>query len=909
MKFKAYKLVMALVGASFVLSACGAKETIESDNETRSEVSSEATVDNSKKPVDTGVVTVSDLKQKYGVENRQEYKPFYNVEQGTQFTFHFNSQVEPCRAITVHTDSKCEESSTVYQINDGYKTDTGVDVVVKAGSPVLNCDTHSGGSLANYNWGYAPIYYMCIRYDMDASTPVLLDEPIVIPFTVRSEVSVPNTYYTISPTGNFTVNWKPVEGAVKYNIYSAFRVRPDSAARELTRAEAGYIGDHLEKIGTVDGNTFSFSEFGVVDGSVNILRDDNGHVFSQNTFDLGSYYVTAVDDNGNESFFSLAVEGWKYGNQLPKEFIEYDTFRTEAIDIPYVTYLPMSVPVVMYDGSVNYFPINYTKSGEEYDYVIYDYSIVGTELTGSVRYFNESGVYEDNIISTDKVNGDLYKVDDEIHVIPSKEVQTLSGDYNLDLSKPVDRDQSTKLIYSKDALLKRADIENARIVTDGVYVNDGGLESIETYLADGFNSTQNVVENTDSSVVESTTVDGSSSVESTEVENTEVESTAIEEESTSVSETVAQEEQLSDGVVTSDNLVDTQTEITNQEVADADTVEIAVTGYPVWADSAEEEYLALAMINRQDSVDISAFPALQNMEYLKDVFYKVTFQNPYIISPMGLSYDYNTNTIYPVYAYDLDTTKKKQEEIAKSIFDIVDSVITADMTDEAKVQAVWSYLEDNTNYDYSALEAAEKSEFSLPVGYEDSFNAYGILVNKVGVCQSYSYASKLLLNACGVDSVTLTGYLNGTLPHAWNAVSLDENWYWVDTTNNELATGIPYFMYQTSSDFAEQINYVLDTDFELDTNLGAYLNSDTSKDWYSENDLYAMGDEELISMLANQYESTSRSNIAVKCAYEPVIDEPFVMDFCSALVEKGATKEEILNMKFGYSSGYFILAR
>ena len=164
MKFKAYKLVMALVGASFVLSACGAKETIESDNETRSEVSSEATVDNSKKPVDTGVVTVSDLKQKYGVENRQEYKPFYNVEQGTQFTFHFNSQVEPCRAITVHTDSKCEESSTVYQINDGYKTDTGVDVVVKAGSPVLNCDTHSGGSLANYNWGYAPIYYMCIRY-------------------------------------------------------------------------------------------------------------------------------------------------------------------------------------------------------------------------------------------------------------------------------------------------------------------------------------------------------------------------------------------------------------------------------------------------------------------------------------------------------------------------------------------------------------------------------------------------------------------------------------------------------------------------------------------------------------------------------------------------------------------------
>lgn len=894
------------MGATVLLSACGTKESAKtSTKESTESTSNDETVSNPSIQAESnsGVVTISDLKQKYGVADKKEYKPFYNVEQGTQFTFHFNSDVEPCKAITVHTDSKCEESSTVYQINDGYVTSSGVDVVVKAGSPVLNCDTHSGGSLANYNWGYAPIYYMCIRYDIDADEPVLLDEPIVIPFTVRSEVSVPNTYYTISPTGNFTVNWKPVEDAVKYNIYYAFRVRPDSEARNLTRAEAGYVGDHLERIATVDGSTTSFSDFGLETGvgadTNNTLIDMNGYVMSQNTFDLGSYYVTAVDASGNESFFSLAVEGWKYGNQLPKTFDDYKTFSTRN-EMGYVTYLPMSVPVNMYDGSVNYFPINYKKVSDEYECAIYEYNIVGTELTGTVSYYNESGEYEDEIVSTDKMNGDLYKVDDNINVIPSKEVQTISGDYNMDLSKPVERDQSTKLVYSKDALLMRADIENARIITDGVYLSSSGLDSIDTYIADGYIHSGVDEETTETAVEE----------ESTEVETIVIEEITEEETTTVVETEIVESLDVNDSdVVTSDNLVDTQNEVTSQEVAEANNAEVQVTGYQVWADSAEEEYLALAMINRLESIDISAFPSLQNMEYLKDVFYKITFQNPYIISPMGLSYDYDTNTVYPVYAYDAETTKKKQEEIARTVVNITDSIITNSMSDEAKVQAVWSYLESNTTYDYGALEAAEASEFSLPVGYEDSFNAYGILVNKVGVCQSYSYASKLLLDACGVDSVTLTGYLNGTLPHAWNAVNLDGDWYWIDATNNELATGIPYFMYQTSSDFAEQINYVLDTDYELDTNLGAFLNSDTSKDWYVENNLYATGDDELINMIVSQYTGTEKSSIAIKCAYEPVSDDEFVTKFATALLEAGAEKEELMNAKFGYSSGYFVLIR
>ena len=39
--------------------------------------------------------SIYELKQMYGVEDALELKPFYNVEQGTAFTFHFNSYVKP----------------------------------------------------------------------------------------------------------------------------------------------------------------------------------------------------------------------------------------------------------------------------------------------------------------------------------------------------------------------------------------------------------------------------------------------------------------------------------------------------------------------------------------------------------------------------------------------------------------------------------------------------------------------------------------------------------------------------------------------------------------------------------------------------------------------------------------------
>lgn len=907
---KLNKILTILLVGTIILSGCGNKQedikikqepqVTEQKQEVTEPVASpevtEVTEDvhiQTAEQAQSGGITVKELKKKYGVNDNNYIKPFYNVEQTTQFTFHFNSKVEPIEAITVHTDPKCEMNSTVYQINSAYESGSGYDIVVKPGSPVLNTSDRQDGKLENYNWGNAPVYYLSINYDMDATTPTKLDEPIIVPFTIRNEISTPNLTASIDKNGKFQLEWKAVDGAVNYNIYQANRVRESSAAYNMTRSEAGYVGDHLELLATVDGNTLSFNDFHG-DGTANTQTDSNGFVVNQNFYDLGSYYVTAIDADGNESYFSMAVTGWQYYSQLPKSFEQYSFFSKNADG--YVIYLPESVPVTMADGSKHYFPIEYTKTQEfMYGTAQYSYHIIGTELTGKVEYYKPDKIYSPSITSSVNLNSDLYTVKNNINIIPDVNVNTITDDsYSstvMNLGQTVQKDESTAVKYSQEELLKRADIENARMVNDGVYTtSDGPLGMlIEGSVSDDSNNTvsSEPVETTAEPIVETT---AEPTVETTAEPEIEKSDNDIPSE------------------ITSDNLVDEQLDSTKRQIEDANDEVLPEVTVTVFADTAEEEYLALNMIAANEVISLEGFPNLQNAEYLIDVLFKTVYQNPYIIGFENAMYDPNTLTLNIMYSLSADSIHTKQEAVATEAKNIVNSVVTAGMSDEEKVMAIWSYLEENTEYDVAALEYAEQNEFTDVSGFEDSFEAYGIMCKKVGVCQSYAYCYKILLNLVEVPCITLTGYMDMTLPHAWNAVYLDGAWRWIDATNNLTNSGIPYMLYQTSSVYAEKASYLLDDCFELNNKLNIVYNTDNSKDWYVENNCYASSQSELIQMIVDNY-SKSDKYVCVKCDVEPTYDEAFFTDLAMGLYSSGISEEEIYNLRMGYTCGIFILMK
>ena len=308
-------------------------------------------------------------------------------------------------------------------------------------------------------------------------------------------------------------------------------------------------------------------------------------------------------------------------------------------------------------------------------------------------------------------------------------------------------------------------------------------------------------------------------------------------------------------------LIEAQNDNTRDHIENGnkDTVANVPEGVYINADTAEEEWLALNMVQGNTEISVEAFPSLQDPYNLVDVFYKVYYQNPYVMGIISFSYDYSDLTMCLNYVYDQSDIVSKQNEISKKAKEVVESCVTSGMDGAAKVNALYNYLVNNSVYDHEALEEAEKNDFVKVNGseFEDAFNTYGVLVKGKGVCMSYAYAFRLLCDLSGVESVVVTGYLDGNLPHAWNMVKLGDEWYEIDCTNNAVNTGIPYYLYQADSSLAQFSGYTKDDLFAIDTQLTQFSGGDESLEYYRSNGLFAESVEEYRDIIvANMKEDT-----------------------------------------------------
>lgn len=361
-------------------------------------------------------------------------------------------------------------------------------------------------------------------------------------------------------------------------------------------------------------------------------------------------------------------------------------------------------------------------------------------------------------------------------------------------------------------------------------------------------------------------------------------------------------------------LIDQQQENTQDHIehGNEETVANAPDGVYVNADSAEEEWLALNLISANTEISVEAFPSLQDPYTLTDTFYKVYYQNPYVMGVNAFSYDYQTFTMNVYYTYDAETIADMQSQTAGKGGEIIDSVISEDMSDQDKTLALYDYLVANSVYDDDALAAAEESGYTKTDGfeYEDSFNAYGVLVNGKGVCMSYAYAFRLLCDLSGVECVVVTGYLSGNLPHAWNMVKLDGEWYEIDCTNNAVNTGIPYFLYESDTSLAEETGFSKDDLFALDSELEEYNGEDDSKEYYKSNGLMPSTMDELKTAITSGVTADTQI-FAVRWSGDPSeltadADGEFAETVRLAFNELGF-EDKLENTGFVYQYGFIVL--
>lgn len=177
-------------------------------------------------------------------------------------------------------------------------------------------------------------------------------------------------------------------------------------------------------------------------------------------------------------------------------------------------------------------------------------------------------------------------------------------------------------------------------------------------------------------------------------------------------------------------------------------------------------------------------PAYANLnvfaQQLKDLIYK--YNETTYIENMNVSNSklYLTNniaanifTVHVAYKFTKDQIMSMNSAVDSKVKEIVSSAVTPGMTEYQKELALHDYIAKNTSYDYKNYMA--KTETA------EDHTAYGVLINKIGVCDGYSMAFKLLLKEAGIESSIVTGTINGG-GHAWNIVKLDNEYYQVDVT-------------------------------------------------------------------------------------------------------------------------------
>ena len=282
----------------------------------------------------------------------------------------------------------------------------------------------------------------------------------------------------------------------------------------------------------------------------------------------------------------------------------------------------------------------------------------------------------------------------------------------------------------------------------------------------------------------------------------------------------------------------------------------------VYANSAMSEYIATQMLETRDAIDISAFPESADTAKVVDAFFEAQYQNPLVLGIRGGSIDPDNRILYVEYDFDRETTAKKQKEIQERVCEITDEIIKDDMSDAQKELAINTYLCENSQYDHDALKNAEKYSFTMvDKEFYDSFTAYGILVDGVGVCASYSAAFKLLADAAGMESIVVTGYLDGSVPHAWNKVKVDDHWYIVDSTNNDNDAISNALL--NLSDTAAYGTLVENDSFVMDDSIYHYVADTDDQEYYHTIDRYFEKEQvadELASLLIENGQAVLRTD-------------------------------------------------
>lgn len=202
-----------------------------------------------------------------------------------------------------------------------------------------------------------------------------------------------------------------------------------------------------------------------------------------------------------------------------------------------------------------------------------------------------------------------------------------------------------------------------------------------------------------------------------------------------------------------------------------------------------KQALLEGMQNFEEEIDIRSCGI--SSDELGDLYVGLAYEHPelfYVKTQWGWSIAYEGSTkvlsVFPSYSIDgkvipkgkiteyMPQIQQQQAELTQKVEEIT-AQIGENWTPLQKALYLHDYIATHGQYDtISKVDVENKID-------ERRRDAYGMLIDGIGVCQGYTMAYRLLLDRVGIKSSTVSSDIKN---HVWNLIQIGDSWYHVDVT-------------------------------------------------------------------------------------------------------------------------------
>lgn len=222
-------------------------------------------------------------------------------------------------------------------------------------------------------------------------------------------------------------------------------------------------------------------------------------------------------------------------------------------------------------------------------------------------------------------------------------------------------------------------------------------------------------------------------------------------------------------------------------------------------------------------------------------------------------------------ALSLSQARTMQKQLEAAVANAIEEIeLLNPLSSYDKLICIYEYLQDKITYDSKELNASCRLGRSVNPA---SHNAYGALVNRIGVCDGISSAFSLLAQRMGFECSMVGGRAafrtSGFSEHAWNVIKIADHYYHIDATwdiNHKGQTGEYSYEYFCVSD--ESISR--DHDWDIQT---TPVCSREDASFYARNRCFANSMSQLEEIFTSYAKSKQRV-VRAKIAGGIAIPEP-----------------------------------